>query len=219
VEPEGRGAESQRKGATAPCSWTPEEPQVETYEYQDNANIHCQPFPESVSEEHEIYTNDEGYHGHHVKHGSYLSAHFRKTPTPASIHQAPDQRASRKVQVWHFGSPTATFREATYQDMASIDPSHRAILLSSNRPRVRRSAKHHRPVKKTPKQEPRGLALARCSFIPSRLWQNKFATELRRKSHHFLYFAVWNFGRRRQRHGWRRNATLFEESFDSGRGI
>ena len=58
------------------CSWTPEESQVESYEHQDNANIHCQPFPESVSEEHEIYTDYDGYHRDHVKHVSYLSAHF-----------------------------------------------------------------------------------------------------------------------------------------------
>jgi hypothetical protein len=33
-----------------------EESQVESSKHQDNANIHYQPFPESVSEEHEIYT-------------------------------------------------------------------------------------------------------------------------------------------------------------------
>jgi hypothetical protein len=68
-------AQSQRTGAIAPCSWTPEESQVESCEHQDNANIHCQPFPESVSEEHEIYTDYDGCHRHHVKHDSYLSAH------------------------------------------------------------------------------------------------------------------------------------------------
>jgi hypothetical protein len=62
----------QRKGAVAPCSWTPEESQVESSEHQDNANIHRQPFPESVSEEHEIYTDYDGCHRHHIKHGSYL---------------------------------------------------------------------------------------------------------------------------------------------------
>jgi len=58
------------------CSWTPEESQTERCEHQDNANIHCQPFPESVSEEHDIYTDYDGCHHHHVKHDSYLSAHF-----------------------------------------------------------------------------------------------------------------------------------------------
>jgi hypothetical protein len=70
-------AQSQRKGGIAPCSWTPEESQVESCEYQDNANIHCQPFPESVSEEHEIYTDYDGCHRHHVKQDNYPSAHFR----------------------------------------------------------------------------------------------------------------------------------------------
>ena len=60
-------------------SWTPEESQVESCEHQDNANIHRQPFPESVSEEHEIYTDDDGCHRRHVKHDGYLSAHFSST--------------------------------------------------------------------------------------------------------------------------------------------
>jgi hypothetical protein len=78
-------AQSQRKGAIAPCSWTPEESQVESCEHQDNANIHCQPFPESVSEEHEIYTDYDGCHRHHVKHYSYLSAHFSSHPTKFTL--------------------------------------------------------------------------------------------------------------------------------------
>jgi hypothetical protein len=57
---------SQRKGAIAPCSWMPEESQVESSKHQDNANIHRQPFPESVSQEHEIDTDDDGYHRHHA---------------------------------------------------------------------------------------------------------------------------------------------------------
>ena len=69
-------AQSQRKGAVAPCSWTPQESQVERCEHQDDSNIHCQPFPESVSEEHEIYTDYDGCHRHHIKHDSYLSGHF-----------------------------------------------------------------------------------------------------------------------------------------------
>jgi len=52
------------------------ESQVESCEHQDNANIHCQPFPESVPEEHKIYTDYDGCHRHHVKHDSYLFAHF-----------------------------------------------------------------------------------------------------------------------------------------------
>jgi hypothetical protein len=58
------------------CSWTSEESKVESSEHQDNSNIHYQPFPESVSEEHEIYADYDGDHRHHVKHDSYLSAHF-----------------------------------------------------------------------------------------------------------------------------------------------
>jgi hypothetical protein len=38
-------------------SWRHEKSKVESSEHQDDANIHDQPFPESVSEEHEIYTD------------------------------------------------------------------------------------------------------------------------------------------------------------------
>jgi hypothetical protein len=57
-------AQSQRKGPVAPCSWTPQKSQVERCEHQDDSNIHCQPFPESVSEEHEIYTPTRANHSH-----------------------------------------------------------------------------------------------------------------------------------------------------------
>jgi hypothetical protein len=62
--------------AIAPSSWMPEESRVEGCEHQDNANIHCQPFPESISEEREIYANYDGCHRHYVKHDNSLSAHF-----------------------------------------------------------------------------------------------------------------------------------------------
>jgi hypothetical protein len=65
------------KGANARCSWTPEEPKVEGREHQDNANIHGQPFQESVSEEREIYTDYDGCHAYCVKNKSCLSTHPR----------------------------------------------------------------------------------------------------------------------------------------------
>jgi transposase len=66
-----------KKGAVAPCSWAPEESRIESCEHQDNANVRYQPFPESVSEEREIYTDYDGYHCHHVKRDSDLSTRFR----------------------------------------------------------------------------------------------------------------------------------------------
>jgi hypothetical protein len=62
--------------AVAPCSWTPQESQVESCEHQDDSNIHYQPFPESVSEEHQIYPDDDGYDRRHKKYDGHLSAHF-----------------------------------------------------------------------------------------------------------------------------------------------
>jgi hypothetical protein len=64
--------------AVVPGSWTAQKSQVESSEDQDDANINNQTFPESVSEEREIYTDYHGYHRHHVKHDSDLSAHFWK---------------------------------------------------------------------------------------------------------------------------------------------
>jgi hypothetical protein len=62
-------------GADDGSSWTPEKSQVESCGHQNNANIYHQPFPESISEEREIYTDYDGCHRHDVKHDSYLSAH------------------------------------------------------------------------------------------------------------------------------------------------
>jgi hypothetical protein len=58
-------------------SWTPEEHHVESCEHQDNADIHNQPFPKSISEEREIDADYDDYHRHHEKYDDYLSAHFR----------------------------------------------------------------------------------------------------------------------------------------------
>jgi len=98
----------------APCSWTPEESQVESCEHEDNANIHCQPFPESVSEEHEIYTDYDGCHRHHVKHDSYLSGHFSSsTALTAILHltrrvargHVGDERSKKRVTEDEFYHP------------------------------------------------------------------------------------------------------------------
>jgi hypothetical protein len=51
-------------------------PQIESHEYQDNANVRYQPFPESVSEKSDIQTNYDGHHCHHVQRDSDLSARF-----------------------------------------------------------------------------------------------------------------------------------------------
>jgi hypothetical protein len=63
------------KGTVALRSWTPEESQIESCEHQDNANVRRQSFPESVSEEREIHTDDDNYHCHHEKRDRELSAH------------------------------------------------------------------------------------------------------------------------------------------------
>jgi hypothetical protein len=42
--------------------WTPQESQVECREYQDNSDIHGQPFPEPAPEEQDIDTDYDGRH-------------------------------------------------------------------------------------------------------------------------------------------------------------
>jgi hypothetical protein len=43
-----------------------QESQIEGRKHQNNADIHHQPFPESILEEQQIHTNDNGYHRHTV---------------------------------------------------------------------------------------------------------------------------------------------------------
>jgi hypothetical protein len=47
-------------------SWRPKESHVESSEHQDNANIHYQPFPESVSEERGATLQRPGWAGNNV---------------------------------------------------------------------------------------------------------------------------------------------------------
>jgi hypothetical protein len=61
--------------AAALCSRTPEESQVEGCEHQDDADIRDEAFPEAVSEEREVRTDDDGDHSYHVKNDRKF-AHF-----------------------------------------------------------------------------------------------------------------------------------------------
>lgn len=54
----------------------PQKSQVECYEHQDYSKIRHEPFPECVSEEENVHTDDDGHHRQHVKYDSYLRAHF-----------------------------------------------------------------------------------------------------------------------------------------------
>jgi hypothetical protein len=52
-----------------------EKSQVESREHENDADIRYQPFPESVSEERQIQSDDNSDHRCHVKH-DYQFAHF-----------------------------------------------------------------------------------------------------------------------------------------------
>jgi hypothetical protein len=79
-----------------------EESQVESCEHQDNANIHHQSFPESVSEEHEIYADYNRCHRHYVKHDSYLSAQYPWLAIPVLIGRQRDE-PGRESTLQHGG--------------------------------------------------------------------------------------------------------------------
>jgi hypothetical protein len=83
------------RGAIALCSWKSEESEVESCKHQDNTNIHCQPFPESVSEEQNIHNDYDGCHRHDVKYDSYLSAHFSQ--------HSPDDRMLKRLIAFFSG--------------------------------------------------------------------------------------------------------------------
>jgi len=53
-----------------------EESQIEGCKHQDNADVHYKPFPESILKEQYIYTNDNGYQHHNVKHDRHVPGHF-----------------------------------------------------------------------------------------------------------------------------------------------
>jgi hypothetical protein len=85
-----------------------EKSQVESCEYQDNADIHHQPFPKSVSEEHEIRADNGGHHRQHVKRDSYLSAHFSTLSSAPLVATFSEPGAS--VRFASFGATHGTAR-------------------------------------------------------------------------------------------------------------
>ena len=64
------------RAAPPPCSWTFQESEVEGCEYQDDSNVHRQPFPEPVLEEQEIDRDDHGCHQDYVECGGHPASHF-----------------------------------------------------------------------------------------------------------------------------------------------
>jgi hypothetical protein len=79
--------------------WMPNESDVEGCEHQHNANIHRQPFPESVFKEHNIYAYYDGCHSHHVKRYSYLSTHLSYNPRMAASVRSPIRAGIRRAYV------------------------------------------------------------------------------------------------------------------------
>ena len=115
-----------------PTTWlSSEESQVESSEYQDDADIHHQSFPESVSEERDIHTDYNGCHHHSVKHASYLSAHFSTqmvsgdlVPMPEGcanragigkpLHLAAGRETDARARGWMVDDATGTYRCADF---------------------------------------------------------------------------------------------------------
>src|SRR5579883_981700 len=59
-----------------------QESPIEGSEYQDDADVHHQPFPKPVSEEGDVYADDDGDHRQHVEHENCLSCHVGTLARP-----------------------------------------------------------------------------------------------------------------------------------------
>src|SRR5215469_7337324 len=55
--------------------WVLKESQIEGCKHQNDSDVHHQSFPEMVPEDQGIYSDDDGYHRHHVRHGNHRSCH------------------------------------------------------------------------------------------------------------------------------------------------
>jgi hypothetical protein len=54
--------------------WVLEESQIEGCKHQNDSDVHHQSFPEMVPEDQDIYSDDDGYHRHHVRDGNHRFA-------------------------------------------------------------------------------------------------------------------------------------------------
>jgi len=50
--------------------------QIEGGKHQDDADVDHQSFPESISEEQQIDTDNNGYQHHNIKHEKHVPCHF-----------------------------------------------------------------------------------------------------------------------------------------------
>jgi hypothetical protein len=57
-------------------SYVLEESHIERREHQNNADIHHQPFPESVPKEKYVHGNDNGYQRGKIKHNRHVLRHL-----------------------------------------------------------------------------------------------------------------------------------------------
>jgi 1,2-phenylacetyl-CoA epoxidase PaaB subunit len=65
----------QPRGPAADSLWVLEESQIKGSKHQDNADVHYQPFPESILKEQQVYTNDNGNQHRNVKHDRHVPRH------------------------------------------------------------------------------------------------------------------------------------------------
>src|SRR5262245_50499382 len=52
-----------------------QESEIKGHEYQDDSDVHRQPFPKRVPEEEEIDGDDDGCQQHHIEYGRCLASH------------------------------------------------------------------------------------------------------------------------------------------------
>jgi len=112
------------KGSQQSCrpssdSWTAEESEVESREYQDDANVHGQPFPEVVSEERDIDTDNNRHHCHAIKHDSDLSAHSVPIARPIACSCKRPARLTPRQVVFLRGAVKTALRDSQSRIVAN----------------------------------------------------------------------------------------------------
>ena len=72
--------------------WVLKESQIEGCKHQNDSDVHHQSFPEMVPENQGVYSDDDGYHRHQVKHGNHRFCHCGLPGFCALSFRSPPQR-------------------------------------------------------------------------------------------------------------------------------
>ena len=81
-------------------SWTPQEPEIERREHQNNPDIYYQPFPELVPEKQDVHADHDGYQREHVEHDGCPSSHRPFLPPVIPIRICGTSLGTGRMPLW-----------------------------------------------------------------------------------------------------------------------